>query len=186
MNSFRKIILHNLGLLVIFFGAVFALGFAFFAQYHDGYHPCELCLVQRWIYGAAIVAVFPAHARIVRVQSFVNVASVILCLILALEVGVAAYHFGIEQKWWEGFMACSSGLESGLSMEQLRAQVNAAPVTRCDQATWYFLGLSMAGWNVIYSFGLLVVSVLAIIVLRAGTEQSEAKQTARRKAARGA
>jgi disulfide bond formation protein DsbB len=39
-------------------------------------------------------------------------------------------------------------------LDDLRAEIMAAPVVRCDEASWLFLGLSMAGWNVLYSGGL--------------------------------
>ena len=38
-----------------------------------------------------------------------------------------------------------------MSTQDLRAQLQSAPVTRCDQPQWYFLGLTMAGWNAICS-----------------------------------
>jgi disulfide bond formation protein DsbB len=32
----------------------------------------------------------------------------------------------------------------------------------CDQIVWDFLGLSMAGWNAVVSFGLLAIWLLAM------------------------
>jgi disulfide bond formation protein DsbB len=32
-------------------------------------------------------------------------------------------------------------------------QITAAPLVRCDQVQWSFLGISMAGWNAILSLG---------------------------------
>ena len=47
--------------------------------------------------------------------------------------------------------------------EERGAPVGGAPqiVPRCDVALWRFLGLSMAGWNVLISLKLAVLSVLA-------------------------
>ena len=33
----------------------------------------------------------------------------------------------------------------------------------CDEAAWVFLGLSMAGWNVLVSLGLVVLSTAAAL-----------------------
>jgi disulfide bond formation protein DsbB len=32
-------------------------------------------------------------------------------------------------------------------------QITHAPLVRCDQVQWTFLGISMAGWNAILSLG---------------------------------
>ena len=41
------------------------------------------------------------------------------------------------------------------------ARLQAAPVVRCDEVTWRFLGLSMAAWNALCSAGLTVIWGLA-------------------------
>jgi disulfide bond formation protein DsbB len=79
-----------------------------------------------------------------------------------VNAGIAAYHVGIEQDWWQGFSTCSSSSAGG-DLDALRAEIMAAPVTRCDEATWFFLGLSMAGWNVFYSGGL---GLLGLVLTR--------------------
>ena len=38
-----------------------------------------------------------------------------------------------------------------MSTQDLMTQLQSAPVVRCDQPQWYFLGLTMAGWNGIIS-----------------------------------
>jgi disulfide bond formation protein DsbB len=55
-------------------------------------------------------------------------------------------------------------------LEELRAQLMTAPVVRCDEAAFRFLGLSMAGWNVIWA-GLLAVFT-AIAARRAFRENT--------------
>ncbi|PIR34413.1 MAG: hypothetical protein COV36_00890 [Alphaproteobacteria bacterium CG11_big_fil_rev_8_21_14_0_20_44_7] len=47
-------------------------------------------------------------------------------------------------------------------MEDLRAQILEAPIVRCDEPTWFFLGLSMAGWNVLYSGGLFLLALASL------------------------
>lgn len=138
---------------VILLASVFALGFALVSQYGFGYHPCELCIWQRWGYAAVIVFAL-LSLRIPRVY-------VLAVLALAATCAIAIFHTGVEQKWWEGFSSCSSALEAG-SLEDLRNQILNAPVVRCDTATWFFLGISMAAWNAIYSFCLFLLAVIRI------------------------
>jgi disulfide bond formation protein DsbB len=42
----------------------------------------------------------------------------------------------------------------------------ATPVVRCDQVAWSFLGLSMAGYNVLISLGLAVLGAWAALLRR--------------------
>ena len=112
-----------------------------------GYVPCELCILQRWPHLAAAI--------IGAVLIFID--SKLLRWAGALAAGLATafaiYHAGVEYQWWQGPVACTGGIDGMLNMstQDLMAQLQSAPVTRCDQPQWYFLGLTMAGWNAICS-----------------------------------
>ena len=112
-----------------------------------GYVPCELCILQRWPHLAAAI--------IGAVLIFID--SKLLRWAGALAAGLATafaiYHAGVEYQWWKGPVACTGGIDGMLNMstQDLMAQLQSAPVTRCDQPQWYFLGLTMAGWNAICS-----------------------------------
>ena len=144
--------MRNIALILIFASAC-ALGYALYSQYFQGFHPCELCMWQR--YGFCITIFFALVALVYNPKTFVNLAG----LAMLATGAIAAYHFGIEQKWWVGFQTCSAASAGG-SLDDLRAEIMAAPVTRCDEATWFFLGLSMAGWNVLYSGGLGIITLI--------------------------
>ena len=135
--------------------SLFALGFALVSQYGFGFHPCELCIWQRWAYGAVIVTALLS-------LKFPKLYVLMVLSLMGL-FGLALYHFGIEQKWWEGFQTCSSAFHAGASLEELKAQIMGAPVTRCDEATWFFLKLSMAGWNVLYSAALIAYAIKGLL-----------------------
>lgn len=120
-----------------------ALTFQYF-----GYAPCELCILQRWPHLAAAVIglaiwAFGWHR-----------ALAILGLLAALvATAFAIFHTGVELKYWAGPAHCSGGIShmTQLSTTDLMAQLQAAPVVRCDEAAWSLLGISMAGWNAICS-----------------------------------
>ena len=138
---------------VVLGASIFALGFALVSQYGFGFHPCELCIWQRWAYGAVIVSALLSFRF--------KWAFKLMILALVALTALAAYHFGIEQKWWEGFQKCTSAFKGG-TLEELRAQIMGAPVVRCDEASWFFLKLSMAGWNVLYSAFLIVYAIKSL------------------------
>ena len=65
-------------------------------------------------------------------------------------------------KFWPGPATCSGGggkVTAAAMQDLLNGARLAAP--RCDEAAWRFLGLSMAGWNVLISLKMAVWSVLA-------------------------
>ncbi len=69
---------------------------------------------------------------------------------------------GVEYKWFKGFTACTTTFNAG-SIEELRKQIIEAPAVRCDDPQFIFLGLSMAGWNMLFS---LFLTFFAIYSLR--------------------
>ena len=124
-----------------------ALGFQWF-----GYAPCELCILQRWPHLAAVVI-----AGLIWLTGWDRALSFLGMAAVAIAAGLAVYHSGVEMKWWPGPTHCSGGLGNiaGMSTQDLMAQLEAAPVVRCDEVAWRFLGLSMATWNAICSLALL-------------------------------
>lgn len=116
-----------------------------------GYAPCELCILQRWPHVAAGVL-----AGLVWLTGRVRLLSILGFAAAATATGFAVYHAGVELSWWDGPQHCSGGVGdlARLSAQDLMTRLQAAPVVRCDEIAWSFLGLSMAGWNALLSAGL--------------------------------
>lgn len=132
------------------------LGGAMFSQYVGGLNPCEMCYWQRWPHAAAIVLAtlaFTAPADSGRAKCL----TVLAATAVAVSGAIGVFHFGVEQKWWEGLTTCTASGPMSLD------DILSAPVIRCDQVQWDFLGLSMAGWNAVISLGTaLMVSLLLL------------------------
>jgi disulfide bond formation protein DsbB len=71
---------------------------------------------------------------------------------IAVSGLIGVYHAGVELKIFEGLTTCTS-FAAGASNEELLKSILNAPLVRCDQVQWSFLGISMAGWNAIISLG---------------------------------
>ncbi len=136
-------------------GSALLLGGAFVFQ-SLGYHPCKMCIWQRWPHGIAI-----ALGVIILLTGYYRIGA-LMAVSLATTGAIGVYHFGVEQKWWEGPKSCSGGTGDGLSAADLLADLMAAPVIRCDDIVWQF-GLTMAGWNAVFSFGLALMCVCAVV-----------------------
>jgi disulfide bond formation protein DsbB len=124
---------------------------AYGSQYWGGLHPCQLCWCQRYAhFGALAFAMLALLASRLpdRGRSLVWLAA----LAIAASGATAFYHAGVELKYFEGFTQCTSH-SAGQTVEELLESVMAAPLVRCDQVQWSFLGISMAGWNAILSLG---------------------------------
>lgn len=130
-------------------GCAGLLAAALLFQFVGGLAPCDLCVQQRWPHVAGVllglgVAFGPPGLR--------RPIAVLGAAAMALGLGLAIYHVGVEQGLWAS--ACSAAPIRGLSTEELLAQIRSAPVTRCDEVAWSLLGVSMAGWNALASLAL--------------------------------
>ena len=153
------------------------LAAAFASQYIGGLEPCVLCLYQRVPYGAVIALsglglglsalAPPPKGVIVSLGGLCAVAFVV-------NAGIATFHVGVEQHWWQGTEGCVGAGGAARTIEELRAQILTAPVVRCDVVPWSLFGLSMAGYNVLASLGLAVASAIAARGLwRAGDKRAD-------------
>ena len=141
MTARALILLAAAGSAAILLGA---LGF----QYLGGLAPCKLCIWQRWPHGLAIALglLFLAFPR--------REIALLAGVIVLAGAGIGGYHAGVELAIFEGPDSCTSGPIGGVPTEDLFEQIMNAPVVRCDDIAWSFLGLSMAGWNMVISLGL--------------------------------
>lgn len=129
---------------------------AFGFQFLGGLAPCKLCLWQRWPHAAAILL------GAIGIFYSTRLVPALGAIAAALTGGFGVYHAGVEKKWWAGPSTCTSGDVTGLSTDDLMNQIMNAPLVRCDEIPWEFLGLSMASWNAIASFGFMVFWLIAI------------------------
>lgn len=128
---------------------------AYGSQYLGGLAPCEMCYWQRYAHwaglafaiGAFLLARMPDRGR-----SLVWLAAL---GILASGL-IGAYHAGVEAGIFEGATQCTS-MASGATAEELLRSVMSAPMVRCDEIQFEFLGISMAGWNAILSIAAALV-----------------------------
>jgi disulfide bond formation protein DsbB len=118
------------------------------SQYLGGLYPCEMCHWQRWPHYAALALALPAFALR---KSPASRALVILAGVAIIVSGlIGVFHAGVEYGWWEGLTRCSAAASGGSSGDIL-AEIMAAPMIRCDEVQWSLFGISLAGWNAIFS-----------------------------------
>ena len=124
------------------------------SQYIGGLYPCEMCYWQRWPHdaaiGLAILAFFvkpPARTILV----------VLAAVAILISGGIGVFHAGVEYRWWEGLTTCSNTAQGGSL-----ADIMNAPLVRCDVPQWTLGGISLAGFNALFSTlgGLTILAML--------------------------
>lgn len=146
--------------LLALFTPLVLLGGAYLSQYAFGLHPCEMCWWQRYGHFAALALGVLAWLR-PQTRWLTGLAGATI----ALAGLVGLFHAGIEYHWWQGLTACSAAIAPGA--DPLEAIMNT-PLVRCDVAPWSLLGVSLAGWNFLFS----TAAALAIFLLLARGKRS--------------
>lgn len=131
------------------------LGGAYLSQYVFGLYPCEMCWWQRYPHFVALALALLAFAM-PKQRAFIALAA----LAIAASGAIGAFHAGVEYGWWEGLTACTAPAAGSAGEDPLKA-ILAAPLVRCDVAPWSLFGVSLAGWNFLFS----LASALAILLL---------------------
>jgi len=162
----------------VLMASAIVLGMALLSQYWGGLAPCELCLLQRWPWAAAILAALAA--LVAGSRPALPWVALGLALVFALGVAFAFYHVGVEQKWFAGPTACTAsgaGSSSGaMTLEEMKRQILGTTPVPCDQVQWSLFGVSLAGWNLVASLGM--AAICAVVFARTRHPASTAPVTA--------
>ncbi len=144
-------------------GAMLAIAHAF--ETFGGMKPCELCLKQRTVYWVAIgiAAVCMVIVRLPGGPRWREATCWLLGLVFLTSAGVAAYHAGVEWKFWPGPVSCTgTGTVTAAALKDLLAG-GPVKLPMCDKPAWIFLGISMAGWNAVAALILAGLSAAAAL-----------------------
>lgn len=146
---------------LILAAAVATIAGALVFEHGFGLTPCKLCLLQREPYYVAmpiaLAAIFlPSSSLLSRL------ALAWLALTFLVSVGLGIYHAGVEWGFWLGPSDCGGGAMTAGNMGDFVKSLQTTRVVSCTEAAWRFLGLSLAGWNVIISAALAGLALLGL------------------------
>jgi disulfide bond formation protein DsbB len=131
--------------------------------------PCPLCLEQRYAYYLALpLGALVALTAAKDAPRGVLLAGLVVLALAALGNAVlGAYHAGVEWKFWQGPTDCTGPIGNLGSAGDLLARLDTVKVIRCDEVQWRFLGLSLAGYNVLISLLMAAIAAWGIVRNRA-------------------
>jgi disulfide bond formation protein DsbB len=149
--------------------AAATLAGAWFFQLVLDIRPCPLCLEQRYAYYLAIpLGALIAIAAARDAPRALLIAGLAILAVAALgNAGLGAYHSGVEWGLWQGPTDCSGPVGNLGSAGDLLARLGTVKVIRCDEVQWRFLGLSLAGYNVLISLLMAAIAAWGIVRKRA-------------------
>ena len=147
--------------LALALGAAATVGGALVFEHLFGYVPCKLCLMQRNPY---YVAVPLALATALLPPRWGRSGLWLLALVFLVSAGLGAYHAGVEWGFWPGPADCGGGAGAPAgNVGDFLNQLQTTRVVSCTEAAWRFLGLSLAGWNVLISLVLMGLAIVAAL-----------------------
>jgi disulfide bond formation protein DsbB len=144
--------------------AAATLAGAWFFQLVLDIRPCPLCLEQRFAYYLAIpLGALTALAAARGAPRGVLLGGLVLLAAATLaNAGLGTYHAGVEWRFWQGPTDCTGPVGNLGSAADLLARLDTVKVIRCDEVQWRFLGLSLAGYNVLISLAMAAIAAWGI------------------------
>jgi disulfide bond formation protein DsbB len=154
--------------------AALTLAGAWFFQLVLDIRPCPLCLEQRYVYYLAVpLGALVAWAAARHAPRALLVAGLVLLALAALaNAWLGGYHAGVEWGFWQGPTECSGPVLDLGRAGSLFDNLDKVKVIRCDEVRWRFLGLSLAGYNVLISLLMAALAAWGIARLSAQTASS--------------
>ena len=153
MNS-NKLLLN--GILAF---SILSLSIAYFIQYVLGHKPCNLCIIERVPYIAAIILI----SLIFILNKYQKIISSLILTFFIFGSIVSFYHFGIEQGFFSESLICELGDSKPSNKEELLNQLKKTEIISCKDVTFRFLGLSLATINTIIS---IILSGIMIKIIK--------------------
>ena len=139
--------------------SILSLSIAYFIQYVLGHKPCNLCIIERIPYIAAIILI----SLIFILNRYQKIISSLILIFFIFGSVVSFYHFGIEQGFFSESLVCALGNSQPIHKEELLNQLKKAEIVSCKDVTFRFLGLSLATINTIIS---IILSGIMIKVIK--------------------
>jgi disulfide bond formation protein DsbB len=152
----------------IFVLSIATIAGAWFFQLVIKLPPCPLCLEERIPYHVIIplsllvgIAAYVQAPQKLLAVGFLAIIAAVLC-----GAALATYHAGVEWHLWAGPTDCSGPISDIKAGGALLNQLQSIRVVRCDEAAWRFLGISLAGYNVLISLLLAAIALYGILARR--------------------
>ena len=127
------------------------IAFALYLQYYENQDPCPLCLLQRLVY-IVLMGVFLVAALHGPGRTGAMIYGGLLAITAGVGAAIAGRHVWIQYLPPERVPECGPGLEFTLRKYPLIQALEKifAGTGQCAESGWTFLGLTIAGWSLVW------------------------------------
>ncbi|HET6491562.1 MAG TPA: disulfide bond formation protein B [Burkholderiales bacterium] len=159
-SNFNSRIGYGVGFLV----CLALIGFAYYLQFVEYQEPCPLCILQRLAF-FALGAVFLVATLHGPGRAGSAVYSGVLFVIAGIGAAIATRHVWLQHLPKGQVPECGPGLEYMLKKFALGQALEKilSGSGECAETGWTFLGLSIAGWSLLW---FVLLAVFAVILVR--------------------
>jgi disulfide bond formation protein DsbB len=143
------------------------IGFAYYLQFVESQEPCPLCILQRLAFFAlGVVFLVAALHGPGKVGSAIY--SGVLFVVAGIGAAIAIRHVWLQHLPKDQVPECGPGLEYMLRKFPLGRALDKilSGSGECAETGWTFLGLSIAGWSLLWFVLLAVLAVLVALLSR--------------------
>jgi disulfide bond formation protein DsbB len=146
-------------------GSAALLAGAFAFEIFGDFPPCPLCIDQRWahvwpmIAGTVLFALYRFGPALPGLA--VRAGSALMAGLFAFATWRAVRHAGLEYGMLD--TRCPAADMTGVTLEDLMAQMDTPQtIVACDEVVWSLFGISMAGYNALFSGALCAISLIIL------------------------
>ena len=162
-----------LGILLV---SAASLGGAYGSQFLMELKPCILCIYQRWPYVVEI-SLSLLMLGLWRKEKLIGWITWAAAIVFFMGATLALFHTGVEQGWWKFESACTapdfSKMGDGeMDLEQIRKTILGTASGKCNKPAFVLMGISMAGYNFIFSLLWGTAAMYAALRLRRKSRKS--------------
>lgn len=136
------------------------IGFALYLQHYQHQDPCPLCILQRVVY-IALMAVFLVAAVHGPGRTGAMIYGGVLLILAGIGAAIASRHVWLQHLPPDRVPECGPGLEFTLRKFPLFQALEKifAGSGQCAEGGWTLLGLTIAGWSLVW---FIVLGVFAV------------------------
>ena len=149
-----------------FLAGLFAITAAWGFEIIGGYLPCKLCLQERIPYYVGLPILLVGLLLSQRMPRLARLLYFIGGTIFFFGSALAGYHVGAEWKLWVGPSDCGGTPTVITSANDLMAAVKGTRLISCSEAPINLFGLSFAGWDVLATLFVGIMSWRGVVARR--------------------
>ena len=139
------------------------IGYAIYAQFHDGLNPCPLCIFQRIAYAALGVVFLLGGVHAPKGRLGRRLYGVLALIPGGLGLGIAARHVWLTHLPADQVPECGPPLQFMMDTNPLTDVIRKVLTGsgECAKVDWTFLGMSMPAWSLTCFIGLVLCALYA-------------------------